>query len=56
MVTTMPAELEGAFPPRPADANKYSVGTVAIVGGCPHYPHAPVIAALGARAGGAGLV
>ena len=56
MVTTMPAELEGAFPPRPADANKYSVGTVAIVGGSPHYPHAPVIAALGARAGGAGLV
>ena len=56
MVTTMPAELDGAFPPRPADANKYSVGTVAIVGGSPHYPHAPVIAALGARAGGAGLV
>ena len=56
MVTTMPAEIEGAFPPRPADASKYSVGTVAIVGGSAHYPHAPVIAALGARAAGAGLV
>ena len=52
----MPAEIEGAFPPRPADASKYSVGTVAIVGGSAHYPHAPVIAALGARAAGAGLV
>ena len=56
MLTTVPSELEGAFPPRPADANKYSVGTVAIVGGSAHYPHAPVIAALGARAAGAGLV
>jgi NAD(P)H-hydrate epimerase len=52
----MPAELEGAFPPRPSDANKYSVGTVAIVGGSARYPHAPVIAALGARSAGAGLV
>ena len=52
----MPAELEGAFPARPTDANKYSVGTVTIVGGSARYPHAPVIAALGARAAGAGLV
>lgn len=52
----MPAELEGAFPPRPSDANKYSVGTVAIVGGSARYPHAPVVAALGARSAGAGLV
>ncbi len=56
MITTMPAELAGAFPACPADANKYSVGTVTIVGGCARYPHAPVIAALGARAAGAGLV
>ncbi len=56
MTTAMPAELDGAFPARPIDANKYSVGTVTIVGGCARYPHAPVIAALGARAAGAGLV
>lgn len=51
-----PAELEGAFPARPADANKYSVGTVSVVGGSGRYIHAPVIAALGARSAGAGLV
>lgn len=49
-------ELRGAFLKRPLDANKYSVGTVAIVGGSGHYIHAPVIAGLGARAAGAGLV
>ena len=52
----LPDELREAFVPRPVDANKYSVGTVAVVGGCDSYPHAPVIAALGARAAGAGLV
>ena len=52
----LPAELKGSFPPRPANANKYTVGTVAVVGGSGRYPHAPVIAALGARAAGAGLV
>ncbi len=52
----MPHELDGAFHLRPTDANKYSVGTVTIVGGSARYPHAPVIAALGARAAGAGLV
>ncbi len=52
----MPSELDGAFPARPTDSNKYSVGTVTIVGGSVRYPHAPVIAALGARAAGAGLV
>ena len=55
-MTRAPDELEGAFPPRPADANKYTVGTVAVVGGSGRYLHAPVIAALGARAAGAGLV
>lgn len=52
----LPLEIKPAFPPRPIDANKYSVGTVTIVGGSGHYIHAPVIAALGARAAGAGLV
>ena len=52
----LPSELEGAFVKRPSDANKYSVGTVTLVGGSGHYIHAPVIAGLGARAGGAGLV
>jgi len=55
-MTRVPTELKGAFPPRPDDANKYTVGTVAVVGGSGRYPHAPVIAALGARAAGAGLV
>ena len=52
----LPEELRGAFVARPVDANKYSVGTVSVVGGSGHYIHAPVIAALGARAAGAGLV
>ena len=51
-----PPELKGAFVPRQVDAHKYSVGTVTVVGGSGHYPHAPVIASLGARAAGAGLV
>lgn len=52
----LPPELKTAFPRRPDAANKYSVGTVAVVGGSGRYLHAPVIAALGARAAGAGLV
>jgi len=52
----LPVELSAAFRGRPADANKYTVGTVSVVGGSGHYIHAPVIAALGARAAGAGLV
>ena len=52
----MPAEIKGAFVRRPTDADKRSVGTVAVVGGSGHYIHAPVIAGLGARAAGAGLV
>ncbi len=52
----IPLELEKAFPPRPLASTKYSVGTVTIVGGSGHYIHAPVLAALGARAAGAGLV
>ena len=56
MKFALPKSLKGAFAGRPTDANKYSVGTVAVVGGSGHYPHAPVIAGLGARAAGAGLV
>ena len=52
----LPLELKGAFLARPVEANKYSVGTVSVVGGSGHYIHAPVIAGLGARAAGAGLV
>lgn len=51
-----PSELTGAFVARPIDAHKYSVGTVTVIGGSTHYVHAPVIAGLGARAAGAGLV
>ncbi len=53
---TVPSELACAFKRRPEDAYKYSVGTVSVVGGSSRYAHAPVIAALGARAAGAGLV
>ena len=52
----LPDELKAAFVRRPVDANKYSVGTVTVVGGSGHYIHAPVIAGLGARSAGAGLV
>ncbi len=52
----VPAEIQGAFRARPVDSNKRSVGTVTVVGGSGHYIHAPVIAGLGARAAGAGLV
>jgi len=51
-----PEELDGAFKMRPADANKRTVGTVAVVGGSERFPNAPAIAGLGARAAGAGLV
>ena len=51
-----PEELVQAFRKRPVDANKRTVGTVTVVGGSTHYVHAPVIAGLGARAAGAGLV
>lgn len=56
MSVSIPREIAGAFRARPRDANKYTVGVVTVVGGSAHYLHAPVIAALGARAAGAGLV
>ena len=52
----LPEIIRGTFKARNEDANKWSVGTVTIVGGSAHYIHAPVIAGLGARAAGAGLV
>lgn len=52
----LPAELQTAFVRRPLNSNKYTVGTVAVVGGSGRYLHAPVMAGLGARAAGAGLV
>ena len=52
----IPGSIGGAFVAREVESNKYSVGTVTVVGGSGHYIHAPVIAGLGARAAGAGLV
>ena len=51
-----PEELKGAFRGRRREEDKRSAGIVTIVGGAFKYPHAPVLAALGARAAGAGLV
>ena len=52
----IPEQIAAAFPKRPVESHKYSVGVVTVVGGSARYNHAPVIAGLGARAGGAGLV
>ena len=52
----VPSQIRASFVARRPDANKYTVGTVAVVGGSGRYIHAPVIAGLGARAAGAGLV
>lgn len=52
----LPVELLGTFRPRPTAADKYAVGTVAVIGGSSRFPHAPVFAGLGARAAGAGLI
>ena len=52
----VPQFVSDCFPSRPVDSHKYSVGTVAVVGGSPRFSHAPVICGLGARAAGAGLV
>ncbi len=56
MKSMLPEIIRDAFAARPVDSNKYTVGTVTVVGGSGHYIHAPVIAGLGARAAGAGLV
>ena len=51
-----PSEIASAFRARERNSSKYSVGTVTIVGGSNHYNHAPVIAGIGARSAGGGLV
>ena len=56
MKVNVPDLISGAFPRRPDDSHKYSVGTVTIVGGSNRFIHAPVICGLGARAAGAGLI
>ena len=53
---TPPPQIQQSFPPRPTCLHKYSAGTVMVVGGSDRFAHAPVIAGLGARAAGAGLV
>lgn len=45
-----------AFPKRETALHKYGAGVVTMVGGSGRYINAPVIAALGARAAGAGLL
>ena len=52
----LPQIIKGSFPARVVTADKYSVGTVAVVGGSGRFVNAPVIAGLGARSAGAGLV
>lgn len=52
----VPEFISTAFPRRPIDSNKYSVGTVTVVGGSGKFIHAPSICGLGARAAGAGLI
>ncbi len=49
-------ELTPTFPKPAWGAHKGSLGRVAIIGGSSLYPHAPVLAALGALKSGAGLV
>lgn len=53
---SLPSLLAAAFPKRPVDLHKYAAGVVTVVGGSPRFNNAPVIAGLGARVGGAGLV
>ena len=51
------AEEFAALVPHPAyDANKYSRGTVGVIGGSRDYPGAPVMTALAAARTGAGYV
>lgn len=51
-----PTEILKAFPKRNLSLNKYTAGTVTIVGGSRCYNNAPVMTAIGARSGGAGLI
>ena len=49
-------ELADCFPERPREAHKGNFGRIAIVGGSQPYPHAPVLAGIGALKSGAGLL
>jgi len=49
-------ELQARFPSLPWAAHKGTCGHVCVVGGSSAYPHAPVLAALGALKSGAGRV
>jgi NAD(P)H-hydrate epimerase len=49
-------ELARSFPGRAWDAHKGRFGRVCVIGGSERFPHAPVLAALGAVRSGAGLV
>jgi len=52
---TLP-ELRRLLRPRPRDAHKGDFGHALLIGGCALYPHAPVMACMGALRAGAGLV
>ena len=52
----IPAEMWSVFVRRPREMDKHSAGVVAVWGGSPRFANAPALAAMGARAAGAGLV
>jgi len=53
---SLPKAIAGAFPKRPPCMHKRTAGIVTVVGGSANFVNAPVIAGLGARSAGAGLV
>jgi NAD(P)H-hydrate epimerase len=53
---TTDADLRRWWPPRGADAYKYSVGMAVVVGGAPGYTGAPVLSSRAAARAGAGYV
>ena len=56
LIMFLPPAIAGAFPKRPAHMHKRTAGVITVVGGSAHFIHAPVIAGIGARSAGAGLV
>ena len=53
---TTDADLQQWWPPRRADAHKYSVGMAVVVGGAPGYTGAPILSSRAAARAGAGYV